>query len=207
MEPLNKAEDIETYRAYGMLSQPFLDKEFVYKMVLIDLRNKQKDFNSIHFLTSLMLYIDNEVKYSKEDNIQKLKFSRTAKEIWESKKASGCTDFAILFATFARQLGVPTTILHTAEYECFQKLKSGQNNINHLGHTFCECYFGGNWVLVDPTFKRIETNYNPKKIELSYEVGGKNVFIPYFRGIDLGAKQTVCTHNQTMDELCNKLEM
>ena len=34
-------------------------------------------------------------------DIQILKFMRTAKEIWESKKSSGCTDYAILYATFA----------------------------------------------------------------------------------------------------------
>ena len=111
---------------------------------------------------------------------------RTAQEIWESKKASGCTDYAILYATFARTLGVPTTLLHTAEYDWLQKLKNGEDSTMHFGHSFCECYFGDKWVLVDPTCKHIERNYNPKKLELSYKVGGKSVFIPYFRGLDLG---------------------
>mgnify|MGYP001852481187 CR=1 FL=1 len=207
MKPLNKIENIEEYRHFGPLTQPFLDKDYVYNKVLNDLKNKQKDESSIHFLTSLILWIHKEVKYSKDDDIQNLKFRRTANDIWKSKKASGCTDFGLLFATFARQLSIPTTILHTAEYDWLRKLKSGQNSLMHIGHTFCECYFGDNWILVDPTSKYIKTNYNPEKLELPYSLGGKSVFIPYFRGLDLGEKQTVRIHNQIMDDLCNKLEI
>ena len=125
MQLLNKLDDVEKYKNFGVLTQPFLDKDYVYGKVITDLRHKQKDIKSGYFLASLFLWIKKEVKYSQEKEIQKLKFMRTAKEIWESKKASGCTDYAILFATLARTLGIPTTILHTAEYDWLQRLKNG----------------------------------------------------------------------------------
>lgn len=207
MKPLNKSGDIEKYKNFGLLTQPFLDKDFVYEKIITDLKHKQKDLNSGYFLTSLFLWIKREVKYSREDEVQKLKFMRTAKEIWESKKASGCTDYAILYATFARTLGISTTILHTAEYDWLQRLKNGEDSWMHFGHTFCECYFGGNWVLVDPTCEYITRTYNPKKLELPYKIAGKSTYIPYFREIDFGEKQNVETHNKKMDELCNALEI
>ena len=207
MLPLNKFEDVEKYKNHGALTQPFLDKDFIYDKVIIDLKHKQKDLNSEYFLVSLFLWINHEVKYSQEKEIQKLNFMRTAQEIWESKKASGCTDYAILYATFARTLGVPTTLLHTAEYDWLQRLKNGEDSWMHFGHTFCECYFDGNWVLVDPTCKYITRTYNPEKLELPYKIAGKSVYIPYFRGLDLGEKQNIETHNKKMDELCNTLEI
>ncbi len=206
MQLLNKLDDVEKYKNFGVLTQPFLDKDYVYGKVITDLRHKQKDIKSGYFLASLFLWIKKEVKYSQEKEIQKLKFMRTAKEIWESKKASGCTDYAILFATLARTLGIPTTILHTAEYDWLQRLKNGGDSWMHYGHTFCECYFNDSWVLVDPTCEYIGRIYNPEKLELPYKIAGKSIFIPYFRGLDLGERLNVEIHNKKMDELCNALE-
>ncbi len=163
--------------------------------------------NSIYFLLSLCYWIHYNVKDSKEKAVQDLKFVRSSKEIWESKKASGCTDFAILYATFARTLGIPTTILYTAEYEWVKRLKNGEDTAEHFEHSFCESYFCGKWVLVDPTCSFITENYNPNRLELTYKVGDKNVFIPYYRGIDLEKNQNVKIHNKKMDELCRLLEI
>ena len=207
MLPLNKFEDVEKYKEYGPLTQPFLDKDYVYDKVITDLRHKQKELNSVQFLASLFLWIKHEVKYSQEKEIQKLKFMRTAKEIWESKKSSGCTDYAILFATFARTLGMSTTVLHTAEYEWLQRLRIGKDSWMHYGHTFCECYFNDGWVLVDPTCEYITKDYNPEKLELPYKIAGKSVYIPYFRGLDLGEKQNTETHNKKIDEMCKALKI
>ncbi len=206
MEKLNKTEDVALYLQSGALTQPFLSKEFVYEKVMPDLKHKHKDEKSAHFLESIYLWIHANVKYCADKEIQKLKFMRTAQEIWESKKASGCTDFAILYATFARQLNIPTTLLHTAEYDWLQKLKNSKDCDRHFGHSFCECYFNGEWVLVGPTSKHIERSYTSQKIQLSHPVGGKNVFVPYFRGLVLGKRQDTKAHNKMMDELCIALE-
>lgn len=52
MKSLNWLENVETYKIYGALTLPFLNKDFVYNKVLTDLKNKQKNINSAHFLTS-----------------------------------------------------------------------------------------------------------------------------------------------------------
>lgn len=207
MEALNSFEDIEQYKNFGVLSQPFLDRDYVYKKVTTDLKNKQKDESSLELLNGLCLWINHCVKCSKEESIQKQKFMRSAKEIWESGKTSGCTDYAILFVTFARQLGFATTFLHTAEYNWLLKLKKNQAFKTHKGHAFCECYINGKWVLVDPTNRKIEESYSSERIELSYKVGDSSIFIPYFRGLDLGQRQNTEIHNKIMDKLCSELEI
>ena len=45
------------------------------------------------------------------------------------------------------------------------------------------------------------------KKQLDYNVAGKNVFIPYFRGLDLEKKQTVKEHNDEMNRDCLKLKI
>ncbi len=207
MEVLNNLEDVEKYKNFGELTQPFLTKEFLHEKILIDLKHKQKDENSDYYLESLFLWINANVTYSKDEKIQKQKFMRTAKEIWESKQTSGCTDYALLFATFARTLGIPTTYLHTAEYSWFQELKNKGNTLFHSGHSFCECYFNGRWILVDPTSRRIQEKYEVNKIILTYSICGHNVYIPYFRDLDLGKKLTIKEHNKMMDEFCKELEV
>ena len=39
MEALNSFEDIEQYKNFGALSQPFLDRDYVYRKATTDLKN------------------------------------------------------------------------------------------------------------------------------------------------------------------------
>lgn len=61
MQLLNKLDDVEKYKNFGVLTQPFLDKDYVYGKVITDLRHKQKDIKSGYFLASLFLWIKKEV--------------------------------------------------------------------------------------------------------------------------------------------------
>lgn len=146
-------------------------------------------------------------KYAKDDPefIKNQKFQRNAKEIFESNKLTGFTDYAIVFAIFARQLGIPTTFLHTAEFNWCKKLKSGERFNSNIGHSFYECFYEGKWVLVDPTFRKIEWEYNSNLLTLSYKVGGNKNFIPYFRDLDLGKRQNIKQHNDEMNRECMSL--
>ena len=110
-----------------------------------------------------------------------------------------------MFATLARQLNIPTTLLHTAQYEWFKEFKAGNKTKLHSGHTFCECFIDNKWVLVDPTCRQITTEYNVSKLELNYKVGNSSVFIPYKRDLDLKIKQTISQHNRTMDKYCEEM--
>ena len=61
----------------------------------------------------------------------------------------------------------------------------------HYGHTFCECFYEGKWVLVDPTCNKIMKGYNLNKIKLNYEVvAGCDEYIPYLRNTDMGKQMT-----------------
>lgn len=203
MEKLNNTIDIDKYLQAGKLTQPFLYSDYVLDRVMCDYNARLNQNKNANMLESLYLWIDHNVEFCKDkDFCDKYKFQRTAKEIWESKLMTGCTDYCLLFATFARQIGIPTTFLHTAEKNWLDRLKNSEDCKVHYGHSFCECFYNNQWVLVDPTVKKIQTNYDLEPIKLEYKVAGNSEFIPYLRDLDLVEKQSVKQHNKTMDEMC-----
>lgn len=206
METLTMQEG-EEYLKNGNLTQPFLPYSYVMSKVVKDYNAKIKRGQKTTMLECLCNLILKHIKTGKKEFNDKYRFCRNAKEIWKSKTATGCTDYAILFATFARQIDIPTTILHTAEEGWVKKLQQNQDYNHHYGHSFCECFYNNRWVLVDPTCGKIELNYNPEKLQLSYEVGGNSTFIPYLRCLDLGERQTTKEHNKIMDESCRDLSL
>lgn len=201
--------DINNFCVAGFLTKPFLKTEYILEKVNFDYNAKIANNPNYTKLESLYLWIDHVIKFSRDKQFVELnKFNRFASEIWESGFSVGCSDYAILFATFARQLGYPTTILATAEFNWFSRFKGGDNK-RHFGHYFCECFYNGKWVLVDPASRKLDLNYNPNKkvINLSYCVGDSYKFIPYLRCLDLGKKQNIDSHNLEMDMLCNKIKI
>jgi len=201
MEKLNNKSDCNKYLKNGFLTQPFLEKDLIIEKVMLDYNAKKEKNNEITIIESLYTWIGRNVKFQKEnEGLKNLKFHRTAHEVWESKLATGCTDYAIVFATLARQLGIPTTILHTAEYNWVKRLKKGGDIKKHLGHSFCECFYNGQWILVDPTARKIQLEYNLNIISLNYLVGESSQFVPYLRGLDLGLKQSIEEHNLFMEK-------
>lgn len=206
MEKL-KIKDIEKYMESGFLTKPFLDNEFIKRKVDLDFNAKIINNANYTKIESLYHWINHIIKFSKDDTfVSNNKFQRTAQEIWESGFAVGCSDYAILFATFARQIGWATTILATAELNWIKDLHEGKNS-RHSGHYFCECYYDGKWVLVDPTCKKIENNYRLDKLNLSYTIHNSNIYYPYLRCLDLGKKQTIKEHNIEMDKICKKIKL
>ncbi len=208
MEKLNNVTDIEKYLQAGILTQPFLEKVLILKKIEIDQKACKERGITRTRLQSLCYWIGHEIKYAGEENrdfINKNQFGRTAQEIWESKMSTGCTDYALLFATFARQLGVPTTILHTAQYEWVQKLLKGEDYKAHYGHTFCECFDEGDWILIDPTCRKVQRSYNLDLLETEWNVANSNQFLPYLRALDLGKRQSLKEHNRTEEKLCRDI--
>ncbi len=205
MESLNE-KDIPRFLDEGNLTKPFLKNEYVLDMVLRDYKAKLKSGKEANILSSLYNWVFAKTAYTSDRQFQgKWKFRRSAEEIWASKTCTGCTDYALLFATFARQIGVPTTILHTASRSWVKALQQNEDFKEYVGHTFCECYHQGRWLLVDPTARRIQYNYTPEKVRLDYEVGGEKVFIPYARDIDLDGVLGQEAHNLEMEEKCKNI--
>ena len=198
--------DTKKYLGYGNMTQPFLDTKVVIHAVMTNVENHRRQGENISVVESLMSWINYNVKPARSEDFKRQnKFGRSAEEIWNSGMATGCTDYAILFMTMARQLGIPTTMLETAERQWLVNSIYGKKEDSHRGHAFCECYVNGNWILVDPTYKKVEKAYDPTEISLSYSVGGSSKFVPYRRSIDLGEKKTVQSYNREMDKLCDKL--
>ena len=203
MKKLKKSNAVE-YLQFGNLTQPFLEKKYVEEMVMRDYNSKNPAENTI--FESLARWIKYELKMAKGKE-KDCKFSRTAKEIWESGFITGCTDIALVFACLARQLGYPVTLLHTAEENWLKRLQSGGDYRMHQGHTFCEVFYQGRWILVDPMKNEVMYEYDVRKINLPYSLGGNSVFVPYTRCIDFDNRQTVKKHNEIMDEICKKIEL
>lgn len=208
MEKLNGNNDLKTYLQSGVLTQPFLDAEYVKGRIDYDMSQKQSKGREISQLASLMGWIRSRVQYARGEKefIAKNQFQRSAKEIWESGKTVGCTDYALLFAVFARQLGVPTTYLHTASIKWVKDFQENGEIDTCRGHSFCECFYNGEWILVDPTAGKVVGKYDVKKITTPYLIGGDNEFLPYYRGLDLGERQSIRQHNDKMKNIfkCTK---
>ena len=122
----------------------------------------------------------------KKEAIRNQKFNRNVQEIYQSGYMTGCTDYAKVYSTLARQMGMPTTFLATTEARSMQQDMS-QPNGTFVGHAFCEVFdeSTNSWVLVDPTNNKVQQNYDPNNFKLtSHKVYGSYDYIPYYRNSD-----------------------
>jgi hypothetical protein len=103
---------------------------------------------------------------------------RGAREILDSGYTTGCTDKALIFMHFSRNLGFPTTYVETLDKRYVNDLKRGfLGSIE--GHIFCDVESDDKVVHINPGYGRtkivdgcyIRTQSNGKDIR--YEVLGK----------------------------------
>lgn len=182
----------------GELSKPFLDTKYVLKM-LIENGMCESDFLKIQ---AIFNWLSKYFSQGDKEFCAKNRFKRNAKEVYESELVSGCNDCALVFATFARQVGISATMLYTAERSWLDNFLDGEKQGLHIGHVFCECFCDGGWVLVDPINRKIVGNYNPNLIELDYNVGSNNRFVAYDRCVDMGERKDMKSFNCEMDKKC-----
>ncbi len=195
IEKLTK-KDASKYLKFGKNTLPFLPDELVKDKVEIDyLQRIQTNPNHLRIL-SLMLWIRKNVKSGDSVFNKQNKFKRTSKEIWESGVATGCTDYAMLFCTFARQLGIPTTFLQTVSDETLNEIKNGEIRNIFKGHSFCECFIDGQWILCDPTTISVTYHYNLPTFNLHYKVGEFTCFTALDRNIEKSLYKSIYHHNQ-----------
>ncbi len=210
MKKLNTTTDTQKYLLAGALTQPFLPKvEFELKTLqLVNQKLNSGEYFTI--IDAVLSCIHKQIKPTTENQQKlKLKFNRTAQEIWQSGFATGCTDYALVFCCLMRLLKVPTTFVAAAGQNYVNQLKSGNPPQMHFGHTFCECFcsYGKvetqkSWVLVDPTACKVVLNHSTNKnIVLPYTIGNNSTFVPYFRDLDFGNKTTIEDWNKKMDNI------
>ena len=199
-------EDAKNFLAQGELTQPFIEKEIILENINRILAKNDLKNTPLNRLVSLNDWMFECLHFTKNEELRRnSKFSRTAEEIWKSGKLTGCTDCAMVFASLVRSVEIPATILATASEKWADKFLSNDDYRMHNGHTFCECFIEDKWILTDPTFRKITPNYNADKIVLDYEIAGDNVFIPYFRGLDIEKRQTTQDYNLQMEKAIKKI--
>ena len=170
MEKLNKTGDVYLYLKQGKMTKPFMRDEEVFKKVQSDQMVNTKRSE----IESLMAYIKHHLKPSEDENFKnKNKFRRTASQIWKSGVATGCADNALVFATMARQIGIPTTILETADKSFLEEFAKDSSVKAYRGHFFCECFYHEKWVLVDPTFNKVMEDFAKE-----YRASDPGAFVP-----------------------------
>ncbi len=122
---------------------------------------------------------------SKEEKQKYDKRTRTAHEIILSKCATGCTDYALVFAALARAKGIPATITETVREKWVAEMVwNNQWNGAKEGHFFSEVFLTEKnaWIVVDPTANKL-TGRDNKGYYPSGPDGDKRYML-FERGLD-----------------------
>lgn len=133
-------------------------------------------------LHKIILFMENnKIKNTKQE--QEVTFKRTAKEIFESKVyIGGCTDYALVYATIARQLGIPTVYMATADLTWIKEYENG-NGSRVNGHDTCESFIDGKWIHIDTSINWIDESYNKDSLVVKYK--DEILRQVFWKGIDL----------------------
>lgn len=148
------------FRVFVDASKPkFLDKplsgtndetdEFLGNTTLIVVDEETRDLaleiignttSTLEAIVKLTTWVNNHVEYEFNNDI------RTSKEVLEERKGA-CTEYANLYASLARSVGIPTRIV------------AGVTNTGTrwVRHAWAESLVGDTWVPVDPTYLEVGT--------------------------------------------------
>lgn len=109
-------------------------------------------------IDQILSWIKENIKLKKlsKENKNLIFRKRSASEIIQSKFATGCTDFTIVFITLARASGIPAKYI-----ECINKEQSKKKI---LGHTFAEVFIDNKSFFIDPTHSKILSSLPEKYI-------------------------------------------
>jgi hypothetical protein len=91
--------------------------------------------------------------FIKENYPNQIIRSRTATDIILSKCFTGCTDYALVFASLARAKNVPATLTETIREKWVTEMVWNNKFNNHMeGHFFSEVYLSNlnKWVVINP---------------------------------------------------------
>ena len=99
---------------------------------------------------------------------------RTASQIIESRKLTGCTDYALVFLSLVRASGFEARYVETIETKW---IENGGEPI--LGHVFAEVNIDNAWYIIDPQGATIKAWYGKRyaiyaKGNDSWDIGIRN---------------------------------
>lgn len=123
----------------------------------------------------VLAWIHKNLQFVQDERYKKEHFrTRTTQEILESKKLTGCTDYALVFLSLVRARGYDARYVEAIETVW---LEQGGDAI--LGHVFVEVLLDGAWVIVDPQGATMRAWYGKRyaiyaKGKDSWDIGIRN---------------------------------
>lgn len=139
---------------------------------ILDQFNNNKDLST---LIEIYSYISSSAFQNSSDMYME-KFGRTVDEIIDSKTLTGCTDYGLVFASIARDKGIPTIFIQTARVDwIYDRIRDKAQGI--IGHILIEVYIDGKWRLVDSTAGKYYSDYDTNNFSLNdgYYVFSKSI--------------------------------
>lgn len=125
----------------------------------------------------ILSWIHHNLRLDLDENYKKKYFrARTAEEIIETGKLTGCSDYALVFLVLAKASGFKTRYVETIQTDW---LKEGGDKI--LGHVFVETLIDekSGWLIIDPQNAVIRAWYGKRYVvyakgEDSWDIGIRN---------------------------------
>lgn len=115
----------------------------------------------------------------------KLIGKRTVESIYKSKFISGCHDDALVVASVARELGIPSIMVEATGIDWSRAFIAKESDTaNASGHVFIELFLDGKWKLLDSSYEKLITDYDRENFSIpithqgqksGYYVMGKSI--------------------------------
>ncbi len=115
--------------------------------------------SNIDLVFEVLTWIHKNLKQTQDQDFKKEFFrKRTASEIIESKKLTGCTDYTLVFTALMRANGISTKYIETIRDSWLEKGDLGSLE----GHVFSEVFIDEKWYIVDPQMAIIKAWYGKR---------------------------------------------
>jgi len=97
----------------------------------------------------------------------------TTDQLFVERRLSGCHDWALVYASIARDLGYPAVMIDTAGVSWAKRFRAGEKG-GYVGHVFVEVFVAGKWVLVDSTNNwYVDDGYDPANAFIPLKMGSE----------------------------------
>jgi hypothetical protein len=150
---------------------------------------------TIETLNNLFPYNNNIKKIGKvhnwvKENFQKYRgggrmvAKKSAQQLYDERKLSGCNDWGLLQTAILRSLNFPVVFMNAANINWAKEYKEDPSNPPEFsGHTFLEIYVKGRWILMDSTTGQWIEDYdfNDPVLHIHKKRGG---YFVYQKGLD-----------------------
>jgi len=114
----------------------------------------------------------------------KMVAKKSAQQLYDERKLSGCNDWGLLQTAILRCLNFPVVFMNAANINWAKRYREDTSNPPEFsGHTFLEIYVKGHWILMDSTTGQYIEDYdfNDPVLHIHKKRGG---YFVYQKGLD-----------------------